>query len=206
MNFRFVWKRTLGLIKSPDSTWELIRSEPMQYRKHFKHFAFPAIIALTFTMFIGLIGQLIYLPVYDSIIYVIIKTICIFLIYYFTLYVSQRLIFEMGKYFGINEDSNVIGILIIYSLAPFFLGSVLSHLLFNYYTLGNFIKFCGVYGIYTFYKGTFYLINMDNKKRLSFTLTVSISVIIIYFLLYWSLSFIWKWVPPISKYLIPSNG
>jgi hypothetical protein len=190
MNFRFLLKRTIGIIKTPERVWSIIDTEPRQYSKHFRQFALPYLLIITVALFIG---QILYLTVYDySFLYVLVKTGCIFLIYFFTLYVAIKIISELNRYFQITIDQDNTSILLVYSMVPFFVGSTLAHLLINYPALGNFLKCCGLYGIYILYRGTFHISGVTNENRTRYCSIITLIVTFIYLLLYWSISNIWK--------------
>ena len=179
--------RILLINSSPFSELEAIRAEPSNVSWHKKKFVVPMMLAITVATFLG---YLLALSIYNySFVYIAIKAVSAFCESFFTLWVSSLILKELAVKLKSPVGYSNLFKLMTYSFSAFFAAEIVAGFLANYKTLGSFIKFLGLFGIFPFWIGCEMLLNISAKKRLELILVSLIVVLVVYFLISWSFGF-----------------
>jgi len=183
-----IWKRIWQINFQPYSEWEIINSEPNSKSLLLGEFIFPITITIALTTFAGNIFAM--STNNYTFLYVLIKTISVFCTSFFTFYVSTLLVYEINLKLGFLKDYRKIFILFTYSFSVFWTALIISGILADYKTLGSFLKFLGLIGIYPFWVGLDILLNIPIEKKNKFFILSLTIVVIVYFLIDWSFGLI----------------
>jgi len=177
------------MVLSPATAWEDILSKPYHSSGwHLKHFVLPVVSLIIATHLLGYLVLAITVGNY-SIAYVVVKTIATFFDTFFTFYITVLIMTEWTRKLNWQVDHDHLLLLNSYSLSAFWLGKMLAGLLANYPTLGSFIVFLGITGIYPFILGA-ERINLVAPHRLNRIIVMNTSVfVLLYLLIRWAFNF-----------------
>ncbi len=185
--FKQIRSRIYNINSNPYSEWEAINVEPNEVSWHLKNFIFPLTITISIATFLG---YLLALNIYNySIIYVAIKSLSAFCETFFTLWVSALIIKELAIKIKIEVQFSKLFKLLTYSFSAFFTAYIIAGILANYKTLGSFLIFLGIFGIFPFWIGCDLVLNISSIQRNRLLLVSLAVILIIYFLISWSFGF-----------------
>jgi len=181
-------KNRIFLVNSnPFTEWEVIKLEPESVSWHMKKFVLPMTLIIALATFFG---YLLALSIYNySIIYVAIKAVAAFCESFFTLWVSTLIIKELSVRLKSPVELTKLFKLFAYSFSAFYTAAIFAGILANYKTLGSFLKFLGLFGIFPFWIGCEMLLNISSEKRTRFILVSLVVILFVYFLINWSFGF-----------------
>lgn len=181
-------KDRIFLVNStPFTEWDVINLEPDSVSWHMKKFVLPMTLIIALTTFFG---YLLALSIYNyTIIYVAVKAVAAFCESFFTLWVSTLIIKELADKLKSPVALPKLFKLFAYSFSTFYLADAIAGILANYKTLGSFLKFLGLFGIFPFWIGCEMLLNISSEKRTRFILVSLVVILIVYFLINWSFGF-----------------
>lgn len=182
-----IWNRIWQINFHPFSEWEIINSESDSISLLLGEFIFPIIFTVALVTFAG--NLIIMRENSYTFLYVFIKTLSVFCISFFTFYVSLLIVYEINLKLGLAKDYRKIFKLFAYSFSIFWTALVISGIFADYKTLGSFLKFLGLIGIYPFWVGLDILLNIPVEKKNKFFLLSLAVVLIVYFLIDWSFGF-----------------
>jgi hypothetical protein len=186
--YNHIFERIKRINLHPNAEWDHILAEPESTGRYLKQLVFPAIFGVTVITWLGYFFLAITVGNF-SIWYSFLKAISVFCELFFSFYVSSLLVFEICPRLKINITYEQLFRLFSYSLTGFWIGSAVAGILANYPTLGKFIKFLGIYGIYVFIIGSEKM-QIGNRQLRNRLLWVSLAAVIItYLLINWSFGF-----------------
>jgi hypothetical protein len=186
--FNRLRSRIFKINASPFSEWEVIIAEPEQVSWHMKNFVLPMTIAIAITTFLGY--YLLALNIHNYIlVYSAIKALASFCEAFFTLWVSALIIKELLVKLKVSVGFIKLFKLLAYSFSAFFTAAIISGFLSNYNTLGSFLKFLGLFGIFPFWIGCEIVLKLSPEKRARLILVSLAVILIVYFLINWSFGF-----------------
>lgn len=182
-----IWNRIYQVNINPYSEWKVIKEEPASISWHLKKIVVPIILVIVIVNFLG---YLLLSDIYNySLLYVSVKTLSAFCESFFTFHISYLIVRELNQKFTFFSNPEKLYKLYTYSFSAFWIALLLNGLFANYKTLGNFLIFLALYGIYPLWVGAGILQNIPSKLKsrlLLFTITFAITT---YLLIDWSFGF-----------------
>lgn len=189
--YKQLWEKTKKIIFNPDEGWADIFAEPQEMRWHMQNYVLPAMGVLAIAILAGYTFCAITIGNY-SFIYCLFKAIEVVVASFFSLYVSSLLVYEISIRKIAQIDYDKLFILMLYSLAFFWVATAIAGILANYPTLGSFFMFLGIYGMYPFYRGAKMAAIADPLTIMKIMLLAFACIVITYLAIHWSFSFILK--------------
>jgi hypothetical protein len=187
MDYKPLLQRVWKINRSPELEWKVIAAEPGSLW-HLKKFAIPF---AAFIAAVTLLGNFFIMGIHDfSFAYIFVKSIISFLVSFFSMFVSALIMNEVVGFFDVPKNTHKIFKLFIYSFTAFWTASAIAGFMANYITLGKFLKFMGLYGIYPYWIGVTSLLGLKDEKRNTFIVISLIVVVSVYLLITWSLKFV----------------
>lgn len=184
-----IYKKIRLVNLQPTIGWDNILLEPASTGWHLKHFVFPIMIAISIATFLGYLLFALNLH-HFSFLYSVIKTLAVFCESFFTFYISTLIIYELALKLKIIATYDSLFRLLCYSFSLFWVASFFAGILANYPTLGSFLRFLGLFGIFTFSVGTDKLKIVENQNKQRFLIVSILIIILIYLIIGWSFDFV----------------
>jgi hypothetical protein len=162
VNFNQIFKNIKAIIFEPVKFWELQKEDKSQDKHAFSNFLLPFLILIFLAVFVSEIvrGSRFYLtfPLMKAG-----REVLLFLVQYV---ISVFLTNELIKTFGAIKNIFIARKLVIYSLTPFLLVSVITGMFPFLYV----IEVLGLYGFYIFGMGVKILLEFPERKKTSYVL------------------------------------
>jgi hypothetical protein len=181
MDYKFLLHRTKDIILNPVKAWEAIHSENRPLKDVRGSFFFPLIILVAISAFLG---SLIFTHSSLSPLYSIFIGIKYFILLYILIYASSIIFKEITHALDLGKNFSLSFNIITYSLAPFFLCQIISHLLESLI----FVNILALYGLYIFWTGAEKLLNPPEHKKMPLLIATSVVVIELYIAMNWILT------------------
>lgn len=159
MDYKFLYHRIKYIILNPAKAWTVIREENRPLKDPRNSFLFPLVILVTISAFLGSIifTNSTLSPVYS--IFVALKYLILNLL---VVYASAVVFSEITKALDLGKDFTVSFKMMVYSLAPFFLCQIVSHLFESLI----FVDVLALYGLYVFWVGAEKMLNPPEHKKM----------------------------------------
>jgi hypothetical protein len=173
---------------NPQLEWNVINNEPNNTAWHLKQYVFPITLSITIATFVSYL--LFAYNIYNySFSYVCLKALASFCESFFSLYVSSLIVNELCVKIGVETNYEKLFKLMTYSFTAFWTFSFIAGILANYKTLGSFLKFMGIIGVYPFFIGSGKLMHVPENNKIKFVSVTLAIVLIVYLLINWSFGF-----------------
>lgn len=186
--FKIIFKRIQQINLHPQLEWDAVSNEPDSPAWHLKKFIFPVTLAVAAVTFISYL--LFAYNIYNySFAYVCVKTLASFCESFFSFYVSLLIMSELCSKLGVETNYEKLFKLMAYSFSAFWLFSFAAGAMANYKTLGSFMKFMGVVGVYPFFIGCDKILKVPAESKNKFVAVTLLIVLIVYLLINWSFGF-----------------
>ena len=170
MDFRFLYLRIRYIILNPDTAWEYIKQENRPLKDVRNSFLFPVLILVTICAFLG---SLIFINSTLSPVYSVLIATKVLLLNLVVIYLSAILLSEITKALDLGKDFKVSFKLIVYSLTPFLICQMISHLFDSLI----FINILSIYGLFIFSTGSGRMLNPPEHKRIPMLVAITVVVI-----------------------------
>jgi len=159
MDYKFLYHRIKYIILNPAKAWTVISEENRPLRDPRNSFLFPLVILVTVSAFLGSIifTNSTLSPVYS--IFIALKYLILNLL---VVYASAVVFSEITKALDLGKNFTVSFKMIVYSLAPFFLCQIVSHLFESLI----FVDVLALYGLYVFWVGAEKMLNPPEHKKM----------------------------------------
>jgi hypothetical protein len=186
--FKLIRNRIQQINLHPQLEWDVINKEPDNVAWHLKQYVFPITLSIAAVTFISYL--LFAYNIYNySFSYVCIKALASFCESFFTFYVSSLIVNEICVKLDVGANYEKLFKLMAYSFTAFWTFSFLAGALSNYKTLGSFLKFMGILGVYPFFIGSDKLLKIKPESKQKFIAITLAIVIIVFILINWSFGF-----------------
>jgi hypothetical protein len=159
MDYRFLYNRIKYIILNPPKAWGVIKSENRPIKDVRNSFFFPLVLIVTICSFLGSIifTNSTLSPLYS--VFIALK----FLILHLAVVFSSAVIFgEITKALDLGKDFTVSFKIIAYSIAPFLLSQMISHLFESLI----FVNILSLYGLYIFWVGAEKMLDPPEHKKM----------------------------------------
>jgi hypothetical protein len=170
MNFKFLYYRIKHIIMNPTKAWEIIHEEDRPIKDVKNSFLYPILALVTLSAFLG---SFIYTNATLSPVYSVFAALKYLILILVVVYLSVLLFGEITKALDLGKNFNVSFKIIVYSLTPFLICQLVSHLFESLI----FVNVLALYGLYIFWIGTEKMLNPPDYKKMP--LLVATFVIIV---------------------------
>jgi hypothetical protein len=173
-----IYKRTINLLISPKTEWEVIKAENKTQKQVLRDYAIPMIIFLAICSVIGnsIYGSRMLL----SIPYIIFNGIAMVIIGYAGVYISGLIVNETTPSFNTKKDINLTFNIIVYSLSAYTVFMAIAFILPSPFFQ---IRLFGIYSLYLFWIGCGTLSGTPLDNKVGFVFVSNLIQLGIFFIL-----------------------
>jgi hypothetical protein len=159
MDFKFLYYRIRYIILNPAKAWNYIYEEKRPLKDPRNSLLFPLVILITISAFLG---SIIFTNATLSPVYSVFIALKYLLLNLFVVYASAVVFSEITKALDLGKDFTVSFKMIVYSLVPFFICQIFSHLFESLI----FVDVLAIYGLYIFWIGAEKMLNPPEHKKM----------------------------------------
>jgi hypothetical protein len=159
MDFKFLYYRIRYIILNPAKAWNYIYDEKRPLKDPRNSLLFPLVILITISAFLG---SIIFTNATLSPVYSVFVALKYLLLNLFVVYASAVVFSEITKALDLGKDFTVSFKMIVYSLVPFFICQIISHLFESLI----FVDVLAIYGLYIFWIGAEKMLNPPDHKKM----------------------------------------
>jgi hypothetical protein len=163
MNIRKLYLRTVNLLSKPISEFNSISIDNQSIKDVNKSVVIPFSALVAICAFLGSLFTHISSPL-DSIVYVFLNAVIVFLIVLTESYLAGKLIAILGRNINISNKKESVYALVVYSQIPFYL--ILAFI--KVFPSLIFLIFLGVYTGYLMYVGIDALLKISSVRKMQF--------------------------------------
>jgi hypothetical protein len=172
------------LILNPKEFWKSHHNLKGNHRELSESLLYPLIATAAATVFLGEFFRSDYFRIWIGLLWVVRKILLFGAIYYMGVYGTNKIL----KYLNAEQNEAQLQILVIYSMIPFLLVSIVTGLL----PFLRFLDIFGVYGFYIFWLGSKRLLHFQEDKLDNMVLRVTLANWIVFVLLSFISSYLLK--------------
>ncbi len=158
MDFEFIFNKAKNIIIKPSTQWHNIKNENLPGSVIYKKYVIPFILLICVS---AILGDLIFNS-FSSIKYPLFNAAQIFTSYFFSLYISNNLIYIILDRYESGISKDMVINLLSFSLTAEYLANIISRFHHSLMYAGIF----GLFSIYLLWKGTDILFNIDVNKKI----------------------------------------
>lgn len=163
------------LILNPKEFWNSRQDLKENHRELFQSLLYPLIGAAAATVFLGEFFRSDYFRIWIGLLWVVRKILLFGALYLMGVYGTNKIL----KYLKAEQDEAQLQILVIYSMVPFLLVSIVTGLL----PFLRFLDIFGIYGFYIFWLGSKRFLHFPEEKHDNLVLRVTLANWIVFVLL-----------------------
>jgi len=169
MDYRFLLKRIRYILFNPARAWSYIRDEKLPIKYVRNSYFFPILALVTLCAFTG---SIIFTNATLSPVYSVFMALKYFLLHLIVVFFSAVVLSEITKALDLGKNFLISFKLIVYSLTPFYLCQVISHLFESLV----FINILSLYGLYIFWTGAEKLLDPPEHKKMPMLIAIFVVV------------------------------
>lgn len=178
-----IYYRCRNLILQPKVEWECIKTEQTPMRQLVRSFLFPLLIAVALASVLGKIFSTLNIGYAAELL--LSEGLHEFFGIFIATYASVFMINELVKSFGGTRDLHKTASLVIYSMVPYLLVSIVVGLIPSLYAL----SVLGLYSFFLFYEGVQLLFDIPAQRMFGFFITAVMLLFVLFALVNYLLSF-----------------
>jgi hypothetical protein len=173
MDFNFLFKSLLRIIFTPGKAWDIVLMENRPIKILRNSFLFPLIAIVSISAFLG---SIIFANETLQPVYSVMVGVKFFLLLLIVPFISAFILNEITKPLDLGKNFTTSFRLIVYSMTPFFLCQIASHLFESLI----FVNILALYGMYIFWAGAEKILNPPDYKKMPLLIATFISLTGIY--------------------------
>ena len=167
MNFNFFFNRITNIVSTPAKSWEKIVSEHPSTGLIRNSFLIPLVLLVALSAFFG---SLLFANAELAKSYSVLLSIKCIMVILLTVYASTYLLGEVTYPLDLGRDFNISFMLVVFSVAPFLLCQILSHMFESLL----FVNIIGLYGLYIFWIGAEKILNPPQYKKMPLLIAATV--------------------------------
>jgi len=181
MNLKFLAHNVIYIILNPGKAWETIFSENKTVSYLIWNLFLPLIIVTAVSAFLG---SILFTGTGLTKAYSIITGVRYILMFLMTLYGTALIFKELTNGFNLGKDFNVSFKIIAYSVIPFLICQMLSHIIESFI----FVNVLALFGMYICWTGIEKLLNPPEKNKLLLMFAATVGFVVIFIAANWILN------------------